>query len=174
MIRNEFIHELDIDLDIHHISELVFQEQFNYKEGYARHHRFVSDDQYMSALQKKYPLLSGVYNIYTLENGKGIPLHIDTDRSCALNIPIKNTEVTETIFYNSENSIKTRYDPKMIYDVVISPVGEIFRHRLTVPTLINNSIPHQVVNKPNNTRITVSWSFYKEVKFDQAIKIFYE
>lgn len=173
MIRNNFIYELSIDLDIEYITKLVFKKQKETISGKASHHRLVSDDPYMSSLLNKYPLLSPVYNIYNLPPYLKIPLHIDTDRSCAFNIPIQGTENTHTIFYNGDN-IKLEYDSNRIYDLVKSPVTEVFRNTLIRPLLINNTIPHEVTNDKDTMRITLSWSLQKGVTFQQAIECFNE
>jgi hypothetical protein len=173
MIRNQFVYELNIDLDMEYITNMVMNKQKETVDGRAVHHRLVKDDPYMLSILKQYPLLSPVYNIYPLPAHIGIPLHIDTDRSCALNIPIKGTEDTHTIFYDGEN-INLEYDEKRIYDLVKSPVNEVFRHTLIRPLLINNTTPHEVTNNKNSKRITVSWSFQKGVTFEQAIRCFNE
>lgn len=173
MIRNQFIYELDIDLDMEYITNLVMKKQDESVNGRATHHRLVSDDPYMTMIQKKYPLLSPVYNIYSLPANKGIPLHIDRDRSCAFNIPIQGTEGTHTIFYNGDN-IKLEYDSNRIYDLIKSPVTEVFRHTLIGPLLINNTTPHEVTNEKDSMRVTVSWSLQKGTTFDQAIRCFNE
>jgi len=172
MTRNEFIYELDIDLDMDYITKLVLKKQDETVQGRAGHHRMVSDDAYMSSIQKKYPLLSPVYNIYPLPAKIGIPLHIDTDRSCAFNIPIQGTEGTNTIFYEAVEPVQTVYDTKRIYDLIKSPVVEKFRHTLLRPLLINNSKPHEVTNNKDTMRITLSWSLNKGVTFEQAIECF--
>lgn len=172
MIRNKFIYELDIDLDLDHIRNLVFKKQNSLVTGLATHHRLVSDDEYMSGIRKKFPFLSEIYNIYTIPPFKGIPLHIDHDRSCALNIPIAGTDGTYTIFYDAGESPVLEHDPLRIYNLVKSPVSETFCHTLTKPSLINNSIAHRVINQKNSDRITVSWSIIKEKDFYQTIEHF--
>ena len=173
MIRNNFIYELNINLDIEYITNLVMDKQNETVNGRPTHHRLVADDPYMTSIQKKYPLLSSVYNIYTLPPHLEIPLHIDRDRSCAFNIPIRGTENTHTIFCDGDN-IKLEYDDKRIYDLVKSPVHEVFRNTLIKPLLINNTMPHKVVNDKDTPRITVSWSLQKGVTFHQAIECFNE
>jgi hypothetical protein len=172
MIRDQHIYELNIDLDIDYITNLVMKKQDESVKGRPSHHRFVKDDPYMTSILERYPLLSPVYNIYPLPAHIGIPLHIDTDRSCAFNIPIKGTEGTHTIFYESEGPIKMEYDTNRIYDLIKSPVKEIFRYTLIRPVLINNSIPHEVTNNKDSMRITLSWSLQKGVTFEQAIDLF--
>jgi hypothetical protein len=102
----------------------------------------------------------------------GLPLHIDTDRSCAFNIPIQGTEGTDTIFYETVGPLVTVYDTKRIYDLVKSPIIEKFRHTLIRPLLINNSKPHKVTNNKDTMRITLSWSLNKDITFEQAIEYF--
>jgi hypothetical protein len=178
MIRNDFIYELDIDIDLGYISKLVFKNQFkpslhlNSQQDKAKHHRLVSDDEYMMSLKKKYPLLGDYYNIYTLLRGQGIPLHIDAGRFCALNIPIQGTEDTDTIFYETLGDVQTEYSQRYVYNLVQSPVKELFRHTLLRPVLINNSIPHKVINRKQVDRISLSWSFSKPTTFKEAKELF--
>lgn len=174
MIRNRFVYELSINLDIEYIKNLVMSKQDETVEGRPSHHRLVKNDPYMSSLLKRYPLLSPVYNIYPLPPFVGIPLHIDTDRSCAFNIPIEGTEGTNTIFYESEGPIEMKYDTNRIYDLIKSPVKEVGRHILIRPLLINNTVPHEVTNNKDTKRITISWSLQKGVTFEQAIECFNE
>lgn len=174
MIRNQFIYELDIDLDMEYITDLVNNKKYQSIDGRASHHRYVKDDPYMTSIQKRYPLLSMVYNIYPLPAGKEIPLHIDTNRSCAFNIPIQGTENTYTIFYEIDGPLKTVYDANRIYDLVQSPVTEVYRHTLIKPVLINNTTPHKVTNQKDTMRVTLSWSLHKDVTYQQAIECFNE
>ena len=174
MTRNEYVYELDIELDMDYITKLVMKKQDESVEGRATHHRLVKDDPYMSSLLERYPLLSPVYNIYPMPPHIGIPLHIDTNRSCAFNIPIEGTEGTHTIFYDCEEPIKLEYDTKRIYDLVKSSVKEMYRHTLIKPLLINNTTPHEVTNNKDTMRITISWSLQKGVTFQQAIRCFNE
>ena len=55
MIRNQFIYELNIDLDMEYITNLVMNKQNESVEGKARHHRLVKNDPYMSLILKRYP-----------------------------------------------------------------------------------------------------------------------
>jgi hypothetical protein len=61
-----------------------------------------------------------------------------------------------------------------IYDLVKSPVVEVYRHTLIKPLIINNSIPHKVTNEKDTMRVTLSWSLQKGVTHQQAIECFNE
>lgn len=172
MIRNKYLYELDIELDMEYLTKLIISKQDEKILGKASHHRLVSDDAYMTSLKQRYPLLSPVYNIYPLPPHIEIPLHVDTDRSCAFNIPIQGTAGTYTIFYETIGDLVTEHDSRRIYDLIKSPVKEVFRNTLARPLLINNSIPHKVTNDKDTMRITLSWSLQKGVSFDQAIECF--
>ena len=172
MIRNEFIYELDIELDMDYITNLVTKKQDESVNGRASHHRMVCDDPYMMSIKNRYPLLSDVYNIYPLLPYCGIPLHIDSSRSCAFNIPIQGTEGTYTVFYEKAGPLKLEYDERRIYNLVKSPVDEVFRSTLIRPLLINNTIPHEVINHKNTMRLTLSWSLNLNVTYQQAIECF--
>jgi hypothetical protein len=172
MTRNEFIYELSINLDMEYITSLVMKKQDESISGRALHHRMVNDDHYMMSIQDRYPLLSNVYNIYPLPPRCEIPLHIDSSRGCAFNIPIQGTEGTHTVFYKEDGPLKLEYDEKRIYNLVKSPVIEVFRSTLTKPLLINNTVPHKVTNNKNTMRLTLSWSLNPDVTFQQAIECF--
>ena len=105
MIDNQYIFELDIDLDYSYIHQLVKSQQFVTVDGMSTHHRNVIDDPYMMSISDKYPCLSTTYNIYTVKPGVGLPLHIDARRTCAFNIPISGTDNSSTIFYEPIDNI---------------------------------------------------------------------
>lgn len=172
MIRNKHIYELDIDLDMKYVADLVMKKQHESIAGRAKHHRMVRDDSYMISIKDRYPLLSDVYNIYVMPAYTEIPLHIDAGRSCAFNIPIQGTEGTNTIFYEEAGPLISEYDDKRIYNLVKSPVNEVFSNTLLKPLLINNTTPHEVVNNKDTVRIILSWSLMKGVTFKQAIECF--
>lgn len=174
MIRNNFVYELDNLFDMQHLALLADRMVNERVAGRANHHRMVRDDPYMVSIQQKYPLLSDVYNVYPLPPHIEIPLHIDRDRSCAFNIPIRNTENTHTIFYDPIGELELEYDERRIYDLVRSPVQEVFRHTLMRPLLINNTMPHKVTNDNDTVRLTISWSLRKGVTQQQAIRCFNE
>lgn len=172
MIRNEYIYELDIELDMKYLTDLVMKKQDASVAGRAKHHRMVCDDPYMSSIKERYPLLSDVYNIYPLPSYSEIPLHIDSSRSCAFNIPISGTENTYTVFYKEAETLKLEYDEKRIYNLVRSQVKEVFRNTLLRPLLINNTTPHKVINNKSTMRLSLSWSLSTTVTFQQAIECF--
>lgn len=166
---NNIIYEPEINLDLKKIREIVFESQFIFDEtANASHHRNVSNYQYLQEIKSQYNFLSDTYNIYTLPGKTNIPLHVDALRSAALNIPIKNTEDSETIFYKYSQEAVLEYDSKNIFFRIKSDVDEIYRFTLTKPTLINNSIPHMVVNNSSSSRVILSWSINKEFKFEHA------
>jgi len=172
MIRNKHIYELDIELDIEYITDLVMKKQNKSVAGRAKHHRMVQEDSYMLSIKNRYPLLSNVYNIYPMPAYTEIPLHINSSRSCAFNIPIQGTEGTSTVFYEADDPLILEYDNKKIYNLVKSPVKEVFSNTLLKPLLINNTTPHKVINNKNTMRITLSWSLMEGVTFKQAIECF--
>lgn len=172
MINNEYIYQPNIDLDLDYIKKLVSQKQFKSQNGLAGHQRMVKDDEYMTSIRNRFPFLSRMYNIYTVFGKGGIPMHVDAARDCAFNIPIMNTEQSETIFYNYAEEPVLEYNKERIYNLVKSPVKEVFRFSLTRPTLIDNAIPHEVINNSIATRVILSWSVNKEYSFTQAREMF--
>jgi hypothetical protein len=167
MDSNSFIYVPKIDLEIEKIKKIVFESQFNVDSKLsAAHHRNVANHPYLQEIKSRYNFLSDTYNIYTLPGKKIIPLHVDAHRSAAFNIPIKNTKESKTIFYEYIEEPILEYDPKNIFNRIRSNVKEIFKFTLLEPTLINNSIPHMVVNDSSEPRIILSWSIQKELKFE--------
>jgi len=172
MNSTNLIYAPDVELDIEYIRTLVFDEQFKSQVGLAPHQRRVKDDHYMTSIRDQFPFLSELYNIYTIHSGKGIPLHIDAARNCAFNIPISGTEESDTIFYKLEDNVELEYDAARVYNLVRSPVTEIFRFVLLHPTLINNLIPHEVINRGISNRVILSWSVQQQYSFEHACVLF--
>ena len=172
MIDNQYIHELDIDLDMEYLTDLVQRMQFVSTPGMAAHHRIVADDPYMQSIRDQIPILANLYNIYTIKPNGNIPLHIDTGRSAAFNIPISGTRHSDTIFYNYIEPMQLENTIANIYDKVTSTVEESFRFTLLRPVLIDNTGPHEVINNGASNRISISWSFCAGVTFAQAKKAF--
>jgi hypothetical protein len=166
---NNFIFKPNINLNLENIKNIVSQFQFSINKNLdAEHHRKVSNNPYLQEVQSKYPFLSDTYNIYTLPGKRIIPLHVDARRSAAFNIPISNTEESETIFYEYIDNSILEYDAKNIFNLVKSTVTEVFRFTLLEPTLINNSIPHMVINNSFEPRVILSWSICEEYNFNYA------
>lgn len=172
MIDNQYIHELDIDLDMAYLTTLVMRLQSVTVPGLAKHHRVVADDPYMQSIRNEIPILADLYNIYTIEPKSSIPLHVDTGRSAAFNIPISGTEYSDTIFYNYTETMQLERTLVNIYDMVTSGVKETFKFTLMRPALIDNTGPHAVLNNGIVSRVSISWSFRAGVTFEQAKDVF--
>ena len=166
----KFIFLPGISLDLNYIKKLVFKNIDKRVDGLKRHQRLVADDEYLSSIKEKFPFLSSLYNIYNTK--EIIPLHIDSARACAFNIPIDNTQDSDTIFYSSLEDISLEYDENNSLHKVNSNVKEIFKFTLTEPTLIDNSIPHMVINRSSKNRIVLSWSVNHEHSFLDTVELF--
>lgn len=167
MLQNQFIHEINLDLDIQYLKNLIDHEEES--SSPHKHHRLVKNDAYLSEIKNKYPFLSPVFNVYKFGPGKALPIHIDTERYCSINIPICNTEDSTTVFYNKDPDALLEYDQQRIVNYVKSPVNELFRFTLTRPTLINTTYPHSAVNNGCNTRIIISWSVLRPITFEECV-----
>jgi hypothetical protein len=167
LIKNNFICELDLDLDMDYLSKIAMTSQQN--DNSPAHHRFVKDDIYLTQIKNKYPFLSDVFNVYTHAAGYSVPIHIDASRLCAINIPICNTEDSSTIFYEKDDTAILEYESRRILNLVKSPTKECFRFTLLKPTLINTTYPHSVINNGSNTRIIISWSILKSMSFQECL-----
>lgn len=164
---NDIIHELDIGLDITKLISAA--NNLPQIDGFPNHHRLVANDEYLSEIKQKYNFLSPVVNVYKFISGQCLPIHIDADRLCCINIPICNTEHSSTIFYDKSSDIKLEYDSRRILYNVIGDTKECFRFTLSKPTLINTTYPHSVINNNESTRVILSWSILKPITFKQAI-----
>jgi hypothetical protein len=156
---------LDLDMDI--LTDIAISSRP--LKDLAAHHRLVKDFPYMTQLKNKYPFLSTVFNVYKHPSGYSVPIHIDADRFCAINIPICNTEHSETIFYVMNNDVEVKYDSKRILNQINSGVTECFRFTLLKPTIIDTTKPHSVVNYGSETRIIISWSVLKPMTFQECL-----
>jgi hypothetical protein len=174
MLDNQFVYELPADfVHLPYLKLLVKKMQFERVQGLAGHHRLSSSDVYLSELRSKFPILSEIFNIYTLEPGVGLPIHTDQNRQCALNIPIHGTEQSITSFYSSlDNVMESAYNSKLIVNEITSPVVPIFSYTLLRPSLIDNSVPHSVQVLGKTPRVTISWSIVPGVSFEQARQAF--
>lgn len=170
MLNNDFAYELDLYLDKDQLTKLALDPN-PVIEGILPHQRLVELDPYMTYLKEKFPFLSSMYNVYDCRPGIHIPLHVDAARDCAFNIPITGTEDSHTVFYKFKENENSEFLSSRVYNVVKSAVEEDFRFTLRRPTLINNSVPHEVING-NHRRVIISWSVKKDYSFAQAKELF--
>jgi hypothetical protein len=171
MLNNDYAYEIDVNLDMKYLKKLVLETEHPTIEGLHPHQRLVELDDYMRSLKERFPFLSAMYNIYDCRPGVDIPLHVDAARDCAFNIPIIGTDDSHTIFHKLKDGEESEFLPSRVYNVIKSPVEETFRFTLLRPTLINNSVPHEVKNG-NQRRVIISWSVNKNHSFSQAKELF--
>jgi hypothetical protein len=164
---NDFIYEVDIDLDINYLTNIALTG--NKIKDLATHHRLVADDPYLLNIKNKFPFLSDIFNVYVHPPGYSVPIHIDAQRFCAINIPIQNTKNSNTIFYKKDNNLDIEYESRRIINLVKSPTEECFKFTLTKPTLINTTYPHSVINNSDKTRVIISWSVLKPMTFQDCL-----
>lgn len=172
MIDNDFAYELTIDLDMPYLAGLVKRLQKATKEGLAGHQRIVSEDPYLTSIKERFPFLSPYFNIYQTRPDNNIVLHIDAKRNCAFNIPIANTQESSTAFYKFEEDPILEYNERFVYNEVKSKVSEVFKFTLTRPTLINNTVPHDVKHWGTANREIISWSVEQGMLYEQAKDLF--
>ena len=176
MIDNKHIYEIDpskVDLDVDYLRDWVLKNPELYKPNIYKFVYEVNQDPYTNSFYEKYPCLSSNVLIYKFPPKWTIDLHIDANRQCALNIPVQNTENTDTIFYEYAEEPILEHDARRKWYNVKSKVVEAFRFRMTSPVLINNSVsPHEVKNDTSDFRISISWSMKPDISFEQAKAIF--
>jgi hypothetical protein len=167
MTSNKYIHELDLDWDLDYIRNLTLQLQYSQLPGRATHHRNVDTDEYLSSIQRKLPMLSRTWNVYTLFPDKGVEPHIDGGRKCAINIPVKNYESSATIFYKKDQLKGGIVDTDRILQAVEGDLDQEWQFTLTMPTLVNTHIPHSVEVWGAMPRVIFSWTV-TDLDFESA------
>jgi hypothetical protein len=128
------------------------------------------NDKIVVQFESKYEWLGNRFNIYQLKKGSW-PIHVDLGRNCSLNIPVKNCNETKiTRFYKgsynfgtvldnfSDTTPKVKLESNNIIGFVTNNLDVDFEHVLTVPTIIRNDLPHDVINYNNDIRVIVSWT----------------
>jgi len=98
----------------------------------------------------------------TVPNSKG-DIHIDTIeenkdhfRHWALNIPISNCEGTFHEWYDTHQTPYTKFQYSALYWTNYNSGTLIDKHELTVPSILNVSVPHRIYNPLNSYRIVLS------------------
>jgi hypothetical protein len=165
-MNNEYICELNIDLTVTDVGTSV--------DGLKPHQRLVKDNPSLTALREKFPFLGSIYNIYVFPGRQGLPIHIDSARKCAINIPIANTLDSTTIFYKLSEPVVLEHIKERTYNKVLSEKTEVFRFTLERPTLINNAVAHSAMNYSDNPRIVLSWGLNNDIDFNTAKELLNE
>jgi hypothetical protein len=159
-----FLPELDLDLDL--IKQIVMRNLKIRSPGLGVHQRLVSKEPYLEQLQIRYPWLSSIYNIYSTRWDHVTPVHVDSHRACALNIPISNVEGSSTVYYSAVKDSASEFVEERSYHVINGSLTETFRFCLSQPTIINTQFPHSIEHNgiPRN-RIIMSWSVISDYTF---------
>jgi hypothetical protein len=116
------------------------------------------------SLHKLYPFFNDEISIFKVDgkhsdNSKW-PIHIDSGRRSALNIPLINCDVKSiTSFYEKPKLFKNNLVPIEEYhiSIVTGDLNIIEEFNLLKPTIINTSTPHSVKNNGTGYRIIMSW-----------------
>jgi hypothetical protein len=136
----------------------------------------VSDYPYLIEVKRKYPSLSNQIKFMKSTAGSW-PVHTDNHRQCAINIPISNTKNTITRFYTGGTpvaSIEAEFGNthnvwySNDYLTYIIDAIKDFDHVLQIPTLVNTTHPHGIINSGIDPRIICSWAF--TVSYEDARK----
>lgn len=166
MHSNEYVQELTLDWDLAYIRELTLRLQYARIANRPIHHRSVDQDPYLMSIQRKLPILSSTWNIYTFYPDIGVEPHVDGGRKCAVNIPVKNCESSSTIFYK-QTTVDSRVDQDRILCSVSGTLEPVWQFTLTRPTLINTEQPHSVTVGGLEPRVVFSWTV-KDLSFESA------
>lgn len=169
MQDNNYICELKTDFDIDGLKSIVFDVKDLPLDDKPTHQRLADDVPYLKSIKEKISFLSKYYNVYRVSPGHELPVHYDAKRSCAINIPISGYKRSWTSFYETIGTPEVEYIERDIYYKILTPVKEVFKFTLVRPTLINNSLPHNMKNvSREETRIILSWSIEEGVTFFEA------
>lgn len=172
MIDNEYVCELNLDLDYSILRQLATEAKI--EDSLLKHQRRVEHYTYLKAIKSKYPILGNLWNIYTFSPNTGLDTHIDIGRSVTLNIPLEGTEDSITRFYNFPDcgilNYKKSRVPERALDTVNSECTEVFNFTLLKPAIIKTSVPHSVLAGSTYRKI-ISWSI-PEMSFEDAKSYF--
>jgi hypothetical protein len=166
---NNVVYYPKIEFDYDYLTKLVYTSLPIH--GRPEHHRKVEHDEYMYNLRKKYPFFSSIYGVYRMTTG--LPLHVDAGRQCTLNIPLSNCDTSQTVVYEPIDKSTVYDSSKVIHEISDrNNLVEIFRFSLNKPTLFNTTLPHEVVVKNNDERVSISWSISSDISFEECIRLF--
>jgi len=136
----------------------------------------VKDYPFLANIQSKYPKLAD--RIKFLKSSKGSwPIHCDTHRQTAINIPLRNIENTHTVFHKGGEQAKNvhAYFGNVLqewysneYVTYITNSEEVYKEILECPTIVNTSKPHGIINNGSNNRWICSWAY--NGTFEEAIE----
>jgi hypothetical protein len=161
-----------MDISVDKLRLVVLRNLHNYIPGRVSHHRNVKDEQYMVELKERYPFFSDTYNIFYTPPGYIVPIHIDFDRHCTLNVPIDYTKDSHTIVYDMGDNASLKRVDERVYDIVESEATEVFRYTLTEPVIMNVKLPHSVIGGPLRARLILSWSVNSDTSYEELRKLY--
>jgi hypothetical protein len=138
----------------------------------------VESDEYLKSIRNRFPKLFPYIKLMKMDKGQW-PIHIDTIRECAINIPIQNCDETKITKFGKNGkkieslvttfgNIKRKWHSHE-YLTFVEEQKMDFEFSMEVPTLINTKKPHQVINSTNTKRIILSWSYddvFEQAKYD--------
>lgn len=137
----------------------------------------------LKKFRDRHPRLISVLKLYKVEPGL-CAAHLDNHRQCALNIPVFNcNDGTLTRFYKNYKTVSEKWlesfgahGPATWYsDDYITYIdgGELaYQFSLTAPTIMNTTIPHDILNTTKTYRLMWSWSFEPDCSFSNAVENF--
>lgn len=115
-------------------------------------------------LHKHYPFFNREISIFKVDgqhsDNNNWPIHIDSGRRSALNIPLLNCNAKSiTSFYEEPILFKNNLVPIEEYhiSIVTGTLNIVEEFSLLKPTLINTAMPHSVKNNGTGYRIIMSW-----------------
>ena len=167
MISNEFITQLDLELDYDILFKIARSVTPSNKPKSHQHN--VDEYEYFKLLKSKFNIFSGKWNFYYYPPHCGLPPHIDAKRKATLNIPISGAEHSTITYYKcNDKSLDTTFIPEQVlYNINNSNLEAIYSFKLTHPTLIRTDIPHSVI-AGNVERTIISWSISPDIDYEYA------
>jgi len=169
---NQYIFSVPNSLfDFERLQEIALRNLNDVQEGLAFHQRRTETEPYLLELRERYPFLSPLYNISTAPAGYVVPIHFESNRNCAINVPVSYMEDSFTSFYEPLEPINSEFIPFKVYHEVKTKVKKVFSYTMTHPVLINNTLPHDVVGGPLKDRTILSWSISPKFRFEEIKEI---
>lgn len=158
MINNDYVAELKLDFDINNLINIAGNS--TNRSNYKKHQFHVEENIYLKNIQNEFPILGLSWNFYNFLPGKGIDVHIDSARTCALNIPLSGSEDSLTTFYEFKENMSRHYHEAGMLYYITDVLNVAFEFRLLKPTIIRTDVPHSV-KAGKVPRSIISWGIHK-------------
>jgi hypothetical protein len=155
-------------------SKILTEEWYNMPDPFALHNFtdqmviIAEDNITLNMIRNQYPKLAPTLKLMKCSKGSWLT-HVDKHRVSAVNIPVFNCDHTKvTRFFTGGQEVDSiegsfgeiyREWKSNEYLTYIKDADNLFDHILTVPTLVNTSKPHNIINTSDSIRVMLSWEY---------------